>query len=179
MVIRQLINEDIPKAMELKILCWTEELAGQAENDLDLKQEVAFWTDWLNTPDENNDIRVFIGAFEGDELLGVGASSFIESKDAPQSGIELNGLWVFPKHRGRGISLKMILHILNVFMPLGVTRMEIYNPHHAPSNTFYIKFGGKVIAREYQMNGRLPIDIFEFELCDFKARLENTLSRYL
>ena len=172
MTIRQLTNEDVPKAMELKILCWTEELAGQAENDLVLDEEVEFWTDWLNTPDEHNDIRVFIGAFEDNHLLGVAAASFVESKDAPQEGIELNGLWVFPEYRGRGISLKMLLYILDVFMPLGVTSMIVYNPHHAPSNAFYKKFGGKVIGQEYQMDGRLPVDIFKFELVDFRLRLK-------
>ena len=178
MIIRQLTNADIPKAMELKIMCWTEELAGQAENDLVLEEEVEFWTDWLNTPDEHNDIRVFIGAFENNNLLAVAAGSFIESKDAPHEGIELNGLWVFPEYRGRGISLKLMLHILDVFMPLGVTKMEVYNPHHAPSNGFYKKFGGKVIRQEYQMDGRLPVDIYEFELADFRSQLEKAALRY-
>ena len=178
MIIKQLTNENVPKAMELKILCWTEELAGQAENDLVLDKEVEFWTDWLNILDEHNDIRVFIGAFEGNELLGIAAASFVESKYAPQEGIELNGLWVFPEYRGRGISLKMMLYILDVFMPLGVMHMIVYNLHHAPSNVFYKKFGGKVIDQEYQMDGRLLVDIYEFELSDFKMQLEQTLLRY-
>jgi len=178
MVIRQLKNEDVPKAMELKILCWTEELAGLAENDLNLEEEIKDWTEWLNTPDEYDDIRAFIGAFHADQLLGVAAGSFIESKDSPEAGIELNGLWVYPEHRGKGISLKMILHILDVFMPLGASRMEVYNPHHAPSNSFYKKFGGKVIRREYQMDGLLPVDIFEFHLPGLRAKIEETLARY-
>ena len=179
MIVRQLRNEDISKAIELKILCWTEELAGLAENDLSLNEEVEDWTDWLNTPDEHNDVRVFIGAFEADLLLGVAAGSFIESKDSPQAGIELNGLWVYPEYRGKGISLKMILRILDVFMPLGVFRMEAYNLHHAPSNGFYKKFGGNVIRQEYQMDGLLPVDIFEFELIDFRVKIEKALLCYL
>jgi len=179
MIIRQLKNEDVPQAMELKILCWTEELAGRADNTLELDEEVGFWTDWLNTPDEHNDIRVFIGAYEDANLLGVAAASFIESKDLPQDGIELNGLWVYPEHRGKGISLKMILHILNIFIPLGSNRMEVYNPHYAPSNAFYMKFGGKVIDSEFQMDGQLPVDIIEFDCIDLKQRLETTLLRYL
>jgi GNAT superfamily N-acetyltransferase len=178
MIIRQLTNDDIPKAMELKILCWTEELAGQAENSMQLKEEIDFWTDWLNTPDEHNDIRVFIGAFENLELLGVAAGSFIDSKDSPQNGIELNGLWVFPEFRGKGISLKMILYILDFFIPLGVTRLEVYNPHHAPSNAYYKKFGGTVIDTEYQEDGKVLVDVFEFDTLDFKTRLERTLLSY-
>ena len=165
------MDDDIPQAMELKILCWTEELAGLADNTLQLTEEIDFWTNWVNSPDEYNDIRVFIGAFEDDELLGVAAASFVESKDAPQKGIELNGLWVFPEHRGKGISLKLILYILDVFIPLGVTRMEVYNPHHAPSNTFYKKYGGVVIRSETQMDGIMPVDIFAFEVLDLKRRI--------
>jgi len=132
----------------------------------------------MNTPDESNDLRVFIGAFEANQLLGVAAGSFVESKDSPNAGIELNGLWVYPEHRGKGISLKMILRILDIFMPLGVFRMEVYNPHHAPSNAFYVKFGGRIIRQEYQMDGILPVDIFEFKLDDFRGRIAKTLSRY-
>ena len=58
MIIRQLKKEEIQKAMELKILCWTEELAGKAENTLQLKEQTEAWTNWLNASDENNDIRV-------------------------------------------------------------------------------------------------------------------------
>ncbi len=178
MIIRQLTNEEIPRAMELKISCWTEELAGQAENTLQLSEQVGFWTNWLKTQDEHNDKRVFIGVFENTQLLGAAAGSFVDSKDAPQEGIELNGLWVFPEYRGRGLSLKMMLYILDTFVPLGVNRMEAYNSHHAPSNAFYRKLGGKVIGQDDQEDGKLLVDIFEFELQDLRMQLEKTLSRY-
>lgn len=178
MILRQLKNEDIPQAMALKISCWTEELAGQAENTLELQEEINFWTTWLNTPEAHNDLRVFVGAFEGGALLGAAAGSFVNSKDFPEDGVELNGLWVFPEHRGRGISLKLILHVLDVFIPLGVDRMEIYNLHHAPSNAFYKKFGGNIVGTEHQMGGKLLVDIFEFDALDLKARMERLLSRY-
>lgn len=178
MVIRQLRNEDIPQAMKLKISCWTEELAGQAENTLDLQEEIDFWTTWVNTPDVHNDIRVFVGAFDGDALLGVAAGSFVHAKDAPEDGIELNGLWISPKHRGKGISLKLILHVLDAFIPFGVNRMEVYNLHHAPSNAFYRKFGGSVVGTEHPMDGKLAVDVFEFDVPELKTRLEKALSRY-
>lgn len=176
--IRNLTNDDMLLAMELKVSCWTEELAGKAENTLNLEKEYKLWTDWMNTPDENNDIRMLIGAFENSNLLGVAFASFVVSKDAPENGIELNGLWVFPQYRGRGISLKLILEILNFFIPLGVTRMEVYNAHYSPSNEFYRKFGGTVIDSEYQLNGKLPVDIFEFDVYNLKNRLEKTVLRY-
>ena len=177
--LRRLTNDDMPLAMELKISCWTEELAGKAENTLKHEEELSLWTDWMNTPDEYNDIRILVGAFENSKLLGVAFASFVDSKDAPESGIELNGLWVFPQHRGRGISLKLILELLNYYISLGVPRMEVYNAHFAPSNGFYRKLGGIVIDSEYQMGGKLPVDIFEFDTYDLKKRIENTLLRYM
>lgn len=171
MIIRALKKEDAQKAMELKILCWTEVLAGQAENTLELSEQVDFWTNWMNTADEYNDIRLFLGAFEETQLLGVAAGSFMESKDAPENGIELNGLWVFPQYRGRGVSLKLILYIIEYYIPLGVRRMEVYNPHFAPSNMYYRKLGGKVINQEYQMDGKLLVDIFSFDTANLRERL--------
>ena len=176
--IRKLTNDDMPLAMELKISCWTEELAGKAENTLKQEEELKFWVDWMNTSDVHNDIRMLVGAFENSNLLGVAFASFVDSKDAPESGIELNGLWVYPQHRGRGISLKLILEILNYFISLGVPRMEVYNSHFAPSNGFYKKLGGIVIDSEYQMESKLLVDIFEFDIYELKKRLEKTLLRY-
>lgn len=178
MEIRSLVYSDIPLAMELKITCWTEELSGKAENTLKLNDEVAFWTNWMNTPDENNDFRLLLGAFVKADLLGVAFASFVDSKDSPENGIELNGLWVFPQYRGNGISLKLILEILNYYIPLGVISMRVYNPHYAPSNEFYRKFGGTIINSEHQLDGKLPIDIFEFNTLDLKNRLTKTLLRY-
>lgn len=178
MEICNLTNDDMPLAIELKISCWTEELAGKAKNTLTHEKECAFWTNWMNMPNENNDIRILIGAFEQSHMLGVAFASFLDSKDAPENGIELNGLWVFPQHRGKGVSLKLISELLDYFIPLGVTKMEVYNAHYAPSNEFYKKFGGTVIDSEYQLDGKLPIDIFEFDTRDLKTRLEKTLLRY-
>lgn len=91
--------------MELKISCWPEELAGKAEHTLKLEEEIKFWTNWMNTASESNDIRLLLGAFEGSQLMGVALASFVDSKSAPENGIELNGLWVFPQYRGKGLSL--------------------------------------------------------------------------
>lgn len=178
MIIRQLTNADMPLAMELKISCWTEELAGKAENTLKHENELKLWTDWMNTSDEHNDIRLLLGAFDGSTMMGVAFASFLDSKDTPEIGIELNGLWVFPQYRGKGVSLKLIMGILDYFIPLGVTRLIVYNAHYSPSNEFYKKFGGTVIESEYQMDGKLPVDIFEFAVCDLKTRIEKSILRY-
>lgn len=178
MEIRKLCQEDMLRAMELKVLCWTEELAGKAENTKNVAKEATFWTNWMNTPDEHNDIRLLLGAFDNSELLGVAFASFVENKDTPEGGIELNGLWVFPEHRGKGISVKLILEAINFFIPLGVNKLIVYNHHYAPSNAFYKKFGGSVIDTEYQMNGKLLVDIFEFDIFNLKSELKKTLKRY-
>ncbi len=52
-------------------MCWTEELAGKAENTLLFSEELDFWVDWMNKAEENNDIRFLIGAFENDKMLGI------------------------------------------------------------------------------------------------------------
>lgn len=36
--IRQLTESDMQQAIELKVLCWTEELAGKAENTLSVRE---------------------------------------------------------------------------------------------------------------------------------------------
>ena len=177
--IRQLTEVDMRQAMELKILCWTEELAGKAENTLSLSKELDFWVDWMNTAKENNDIRLSIGAFEDDKMLGVTFSSFAETFDIPKKGIELNGLWVYPDQRNRGISLMMIIYTLDFYMTKGMEKIVVYNHHHSPSNQFYRKFGAQVARQEYQMGGRLLIDIFLADILLMKRDMEQSLKKYV
>jgi hypothetical protein len=94
--IRELKKADMQQAIELRVLCWTEELNGKAENSLSISQELNFWVNWMNTAKENNDIRLLIGAFENDKMLGVAFGSFAETYDIPEKGVELNSLWVYP-----------------------------------------------------------------------------------
>jgi hypothetical protein len=44
------------QAMELKILCWREELAGLSKMQLDFKEEFEFWTEWMFTAKQNSSI---------------------------------------------------------------------------------------------------------------------------
>ena len=56
--IRELTESDMKEAIELKILCWTEELACKAGNTLSISEELNLWIEWMNTAKENNDIRL-------------------------------------------------------------------------------------------------------------------------
>lgn len=177
--IRELTEQDMQEAMELKVMCWTEELAGIAENTLSVSKELDFWGNWMNSAQEHDDIRLLIGAFEDDKMLGVAFGSFAEEFDIPEKGIELNGLWVYPEHRGRGISLMLIVHLLDFYLGKSMEKIVIYNPHHAPSNRFYHKYGAQVVKKEYQMDGKLPVDIFVSNIIQMKKSMEESLKKYV
>jgi len=177
--IRELIELDMKQAIELRFLCWTEELDGKVKNTLSVSQELNLWLDWMNTAKENNDIRLLIGAFENDNMLGVAFGSFAETYDIPEKGIELNGLWVYPDHRRKGISLMMINYLLNFYLAKGMEKIVIYNHHYASSNQFFRKFGAQVFKQEYQMDGRLLVDVFLVDILLMKRNIEQSLKRYV
>ncbi len=176
--IRNLTETDMKEAVELRILCWTEELAAKAENNLLPSAELKLWVDWMNSAEENNDIRLLIGAFENGILLGVAFSSFAEAYDTPQKGIELNGLWVYPEHRNKGISLKLLKYILDFYTNKDIEKIVIYNHHYSKSNSFYHKFGTKVIKQVHQMDGKLLIDVFLGDIATVKVNIEKSLIHY-
>lgn len=177
--IRQLTEVDMKQAIELKILCWTEELAGKAENTLSIPNELEEWLDWMNTAQEHDDIRLLIGAFENDKMFGVAFGSFAETFDILEKGIELNGLWVYPEQRSRGISLIMIIYMLDFYLAKGMEKMVVYNHHYSPSNQFYRKFGAQVTKQEYQMDGALLVDIFLADMLSMKRNMEQVLKKYV
>lgn len=177
--IRKLTEKDMQQAMELKVLCWEEELAGKAANTLTVSQELGFWIEWMNSSKENDDIRLLIGAFENDMMLGVAFSSFAEAYDISKKGIELNGLWVYPDQRNRGISLMMIAYIIDFYHGINMEKMVVYNHHYASSNQFYRKLGGQVVKQEYQMDGRLLVDVFIIDLLLMKSKIEQLLKKYM
>jgi len=167
------------QAMELKVLCWEEELAGKAENTISLDEEYAFWTSWINEAEEHNDVRLGLGAFENERILGVAFSSFAEEFDIPERGIELNGIWVYPEQRGRGVALRLMKHVLDHFLTLGMKEIVIYCPHHVPSNTFYRRFNAQVKRQEHQMDGKLLVDVFHADVREMKASIERSLRKYM
>ncbi|WP_192929804.1 GNAT family N-acetyltransferase [Alkaliphilus serpentinus] len=176
--IRKLTEDDMQQAMELKVLCWTEELAGRAENTLSVSKERDSWLDWMNTAEEHNDIRLLIGAFENNQMLGVAFASFAETDDIPDKGIELNGFWVYPNQRGKGISLMLLLYVLDFYSKEDMEKIVIYNPHYAPSNQYYQKLGAKVVKQEYQMEGKLLVDVFIADIVPMKMKLKELLHKY-
>jgi len=177
--IRRLTETDMQQAIELKVMCWTEELVGKAENTLSTSKVLDFWVNWMNSAEENNDIRLLIGAFEEDKLIGAAFGSFAEVYDIAEKGIELNGLWVNPNHRNRGISLMMIKYVLDFYLEKGMEKMVIYNHHYSSSNEFYKKFGAQVEKQEYQMEGKLLVDVFMADMVEMKRNIEQSLKRYL
>lgn len=177
-LIRALKTTEIPEAMRLKINCWTEELVGIANNNLILEEEIDFWSTWVSRGKTYNDIRLLIGAFENGELLGIAASNIAKYDDIPSNGIELNLLAVKPKYRGKGVSLRLLLYILNFYESLGANKAVIYSHHYAPSNTFYPKFGAEILRKELQEDGKLEVDVFIANIHNFKWMLEKTLLKY-
>ncbi len=170
-VVRNLTPDNLKQAIQLKIACWPEQLAGVAENDLSLAKEYAFWLDWMNTAEEHNDMRMLIGIFHEEKLAGAAFASFAEEHDCAQGGIELNGLWVDEGYRGRGLSVFLLRHIVDCYQKKGKEKLVVYCHHYAPSNKFYRKLGGKVLRQDRQMAGALLVDIFEFDLKLLSASL--------
>ncbi len=79
----------------------------------------------MHAAQENSDIRLLIGAFEKDKMLGVTIGSFAEPDDIPIKEIELNGFCVYPNQRSRGISLKMLKYILDFYVTKGMKKIVI------------------------------------------------------
>lgn len=173
--IRPLIESEIEDAMKLKIESWTEELAGKAENTLSLKEEIGYWSNWTARGMLVGDIRLLIGAFEEDLLVGIAAGSLADYEDISEYGIELNLLAVAKTHRGLGIAVQLILCIVDFYIPIGAQKIVIYNHHDAPSNSFYYRFGARILRVDMQENGVLTIDVFIADILDFKKKLEESV----
>ena len=176
MHIRLLQTNDYDQAVDLKISCWDEELAGRAPNRRVKAEELEFIPHWVNTAAENNDIRLVYGTFDGTELMGFAAASIAEPSDATH-GIELNYLFVKQEHRGRGLALMLMDKLLTEFSGQGFDKVIAYNHHYAPSNTFYRKLGGKVVRQEIQGTplDRLEIDVFALDFHDLKRQIEQLI----
>lgn len=164
MVIKHLDAEHLKDAIKLKIECWSEELSGKAENTLDFNKEYAFWLKWLSSGKQNDDERLGLGIFKGATFLGCAFASFAEPFDIAEEGIELNGLWIKPEYRGRGLSMMLLKALCKHYEAFGIKEMVIYNVHGSKSNDFYIHLGAERLRHEKQMDGVLPIDVFKLLL---------------
>lgn len=176
--IRDLTQKDLKQAIALKVLCWPEETRGKT-GALNFDQELSFWTDWMNSAAQNQDIRRLLGAFEGNELLGAAFASLAEKSDILSDGIELNGLWVHPCQRGRGLSLMLVTRILDDFAFLGMRQIVIYCFHDSPANAYYRHFGCRVIRQEKQTEANLIVDVFQCLIDTLKTSMNNALSAIL
>lgn len=177
MEIRPLRDQELAEAMDLKIRCWSEELAGRAENSLTLEKELTFFRQWIEGEKEHEDLRILLGAFEEGRLLGVAIGSFAEEEDA-KDAMELNGLWVEKHARGRGISFLLLEKLISSFLAEGKDTMVVYSHHHAPSNSFYRRFQGELLRQELQMGGKLLIDVFQLDLPALQDEIRGSLERY-
>ncbi len=72
----------------------------------------------------------------------------------------------------------MVTHLLDFYIDKGMENMVIYNPHFAPSNDFYLKFGSELDRQVHQMNGKLPVDIFLVNMLTMKNKMEQSLKKY-
>ena len=170
MHIRSLTKADMKEAVRLKIACWTEELAGKADNTLDVEKEYAFWCEWMQSGKKHHDQRTLLGVFEHDRMQGVIFASLAAEDDAFEA-CEINGLYVYPEARGKGIALAMIRQIIQVYLGMGCKELIVYCHHHAPAQVFYTRLGGKVIRQDAQMDGKLLVDIFSFDQKTLSALL--------
>jgi GNAT superfamily N-acetyltransferase len=174
--IRNLTEQEMTEAVQLRITSWQEELAGKLEHHLIFEEELPFWVHWMHHAKENNDVRTLIGAFENNEMLGVAFASFAEEEDG-KDAFELNGLWVYPKHRGRKISILLLKHLIDIYLPLQKTTLIVYNHHYAPSNQYYQHLGGKVFKKNLQIDGKLDVDIFTFDVKELGEECKKILNR--
>lgn len=176
MIIRALKTEEYNEAIDLKVSCWTEELAGVAPNRMDKKEELDFVLEWINSAEKYDDIRLLYGAFEGDTFLGYAAASIAEVEDS-ENAIELNYLFVKEEFRGCGVSLKLMNKLFTEFAAKGFDKLVVYNHHYAPSNNYYRKLGGEVIRRDIQGSDKLEIDIFQFDLQGLNLKIEQMIEK--
>jgi len=176
MEIKKLNDETLIDAIQLKIFSWTEELAGVTENNHDFDKEYQLWLAWSHTAEENQDVRFLYGMFDRDYLIGAVFSSFAEIDDHPNA-IEINGLWVDGHYRNQKISIKLLHHILKLYQSYNKDKVIVYNHKLSPSNSYYYHLGGEVIRSEYQMDGKLYVDIFLYDYKVLYDLLENRIAK--
>ena len=174
MVIRKLSLEEYSQAIDLKMDSFDEEVQGLVPNSMVKEEQLNFILKWINSAEENTDIRLVYGAFDNDTFMGFAGASIAEVSDS-QNGIELNYLFVKEEHRGKGLSLKLLDKLLNEFAPKGFKELIVYNYHVSPSNKYYRKFGGKVKKQTSEMDGKLLVDVFSLDIENLKRIIEKKL----
>ncbi|MBP7401517.1 MAG: GNAT family N-acetyltransferase [Clostridia bacterium] len=164
MLIRELTEQDLPLAAQLRMASWETDYAGfLPAGILRLDQETARMKDWLGNRAEDH--FTLFGAFDGDRLAGFTGGAVADPQDT-DCGVELYYLFVDPEYRGRKLSLQLLDRIIAHFQTYRFHEMVVYNFSEAASNGFYRKLGG-VVRRDYIANvgGVHPrVDVFAFDL---------------
>ena len=143
MIIRELKQEEIALAVELRYQCWSNDFEGIIPKDsMDIDEEMLIVYAWINNKN-SDDIRHLYGAFEGDDFLGYIGASPAELEDC-ENGVELYYLFVKKEYRGKMIGLKLIRAIAAEYIEYGAEQLIVYNWHESQSNRFYRNIGGKV-----------------------------------
>lgn len=175
--IKELEQKDIIKAIEIKESCWPEEIQGKSKAQFERENELAFWSKWMISSAENNDDRKLYGAFENNLLISVIFASFAEPEDS-LNGIEINGLWVDSKHRCKGLSLYLLKKVIEYYLELGRKEIIIYNFHFSSSNPFYKKLGARIIKNTYQLEEKIPVDVFVSDLNEMLDNINYRIINY-
>jgi amino-acid N-acetyltransferase len=84
-------------------------------------------------------LRDFVGAWDGDQLVGCGALALIWEELG-----EIRSLAVLPEWRGRGVGRGMIEYLLDEARSLGMTRVFALTYQHA----FFSKLGFREVERD-------------------------------
>ncbi len=165
MLIRQLKEQEIRKAAELKQKCWNEDFKGIIPADaMDLEEEIVRLTNWLKDKKEV-DKRVLYGAFLENEFMGYAGACLAEKKDS-ENGVELKDLFLKKDFRGRNISLKLIKTIIDEYFENQPTDLIIYNWHGSDSNNLYNYLGGRIfkhITRKVK-GEEVLVDVFRWDI---------------
>lgn len=175
MIIRELRKEDFSQAIDLRITSFDEQLQGSVPNTMNKEDDLRSMIEWIDSAQQNNDVRLLYGAFENDIFLGFAGASIADESDS-KNGIELNYLFVKEEFRGKGISLKLISELLSEFSSKSFEEVVVYNFNIAASNKYYRKLGGKVINEISVMEDQLLIDVFSFDFEGLKSILETMIA---
>ena len=175
MLIRRLSNEELYKAVDLRIECWNNDYRGVIPpNVMDREEELEFLISWIN--EKCDDIRRIYGVFDGEKFAGFVGASIAEKEDS-DNGVELNYLFVDQEYRERGFGLKLIKAVVDEFKVYGFRELIVYNWHEVHSNKYYLYLGGKVKKQVVQsFKGQdILADVFVWDLADIIKTLNNIL----
>lgn len=178
MIIKEMTNEEILKAVKLIEKCWETDykhfIPSGAYNLEKNYQEILSWTN----DKEANDIRKMYGAFIGDEFVGFVGASFSETEDA-EKGVEINYLFVEEKYRRKAIGIKLIGTIISEYPHYGIDELVVYSFRDSHSNKFYRFLNPDEIIelKQIYMNRTLLVDRFKWKIENIRKCINDLLAK--